>query len=1240
MELSVRFAESQIDKCLLAPGQNMGDYFEKFCSEAFAKRFANAQYDSGRGVDGAIDGSFTDDDGIAFWEAKYFGTEVAIEVKEIVQKWGMVKKTLITNLKPNAPARSQYQRWYSETDVKSYYFCVSGRFANGAQRERLRSNIENFLRELSEREGLEHLAQLKARVWSWDDFETTLNRYPGLSQRWFLNQRPIGWIPLDSFVSQPASSAPSFQAFLLEAVLPYFSLASYKLQNPSSAILDEEAWLDQFEKDDAIGFIVTGAGGIGKTRLMYELGQRAHQRGWITLVAGQPDLETDGVVAQVSRAATDDTARWLLLIDYAETRRDLAKLWNAVSELNRIGRVVRVLATSRSTSEKRLKDVLENARWIRMSPSSNEEREWLAQYRRAVISHILRGTQREFSEEQIGEFAEMPVLAAFAFYLAKFGCGTNLDDLLGEVRFESYLRKRVGISLPGVDEAIKKVASLMPQLPWDDSSADKLDGELSTVRKALYGDRWIDRQESDKQWRVAHDIFADTLLQSYLNEVFETRPHDLTREVKALFTLARKLGTTTSCLTSIERLRVTRWISGVNWDEFFSQQITDHGREWGGSRVAILQYSLLTAREKLSHIRISAEFWKDVEHEVGYEQAIISISAEYRAHHEKRPEDLKTLTDLFVRGINSQSSDNKLVTVALRELPPASAADPLLLQRIKRDSETLQNDFPLVAWLRSGRPSSAVEPYVKEWLSAFSSIYTASYLLSAWLKAGENPEGEKPLAVGWMQTHGSKDRAVFVLTAWIRRFKDTRTFNSRTIEWLNDKCQDEAASFVYTAWLNAKGDKALVQDPIRLWLGKHQEEEVAHRIYTAWLNAKGDKALVQEPMRVWLAKHQESEVARFLYTAWLSQDGDLEDIIERLTAWLRIHGLSGSADYVYSRLFASDSGRALTEPYIGEWFSKHEYGVDAGYAISAWLKHSGKLEFATSSVQRWLRQHAAEEPEQAWLILKDWRENGGAPDAVAVELISWLRSNYRSIHAARLLDGWIAAGGDKGLVGEIEETIRRTETEIQESITQIRIRCQNTPLSDEDFSWIAEQSTRIDVQSSPDVLFCFPKFNADTFRTPGGQKMLGALIDAITYHSKSLYIDSQGRGRTLTRLIAFLFDCFHPPMQTPFSLKNALTMWIRHAQSFSETKPSDKPPLDRLLDEIAFQIATGELDEDADATQLKRVFEWTARCRPDKIDVVRTVLGRYETQHPGKSKLWKSWRQTLDGASDTSRMLP
>ena len=90
--------------------------------------------------------------------------------------------------------------------------------------------------------------------------------------------------------------------------------------------------------------LVTGPGGVGKTRLAVELADRMRAAGW------RADRIADGAEAEAIgalRAVTRDRA--LLIVDYAETRVGLKQMLSALA--SELGRDVRVLLLARSAGD-------------------------------------------------------------------------------------------------------------------------------------------------------------------------------------------------------------------------------------------------------------------------------------------------------------------------------------------------------------------------------------------------------------------------------------------------------------------------------------------------------------------------------------------------------------------------------------------------------------------------------------------------------------------------------------------------------------------------------------------------------------------------------------------------------------------------------------------------------------------------------------------------------------------------
>jgi hypothetical protein len=122
-----------------------------------------------------------------------------------------------------------------------------------------------------------------------------------------------------------------------------------RLLDPQREVVDfvgreeELAALVAWCEDDHAGRLrlVTGPGGVGKTRLAVELSERMKQVGW------QSERIADGMDAGAIAALRAVTgSRALLVVDYAETRAGLAQLLTEL--VGEQGNGIRVLLLARS----------------------------------------------------------------------------------------------------------------------------------------------------------------------------------------------------------------------------------------------------------------------------------------------------------------------------------------------------------------------------------------------------------------------------------------------------------------------------------------------------------------------------------------------------------------------------------------------------------------------------------------------------------------------------------------------------------------------------------------------------------------------------------------------------------------------------------------------------------------------------------------------------------------------------
>ena len=144
-----------------------------------------------------------------------------------------------------------------------------------------------------------------------------------------------------SLVAAPYLPLPKRHTPAALLVARYGVVPSHPAREPAV-----EGLLTWCEGDEALVRLLVGPAGTGKTRLAAEVASRLAARGWLTGFV--PHIEQPvGALARL----TDRGDPVFLVVDYAETRSDLAGLLAAVAAAEERGTAVRVLLLARASGD-------------------------------------------------------------------------------------------------------------------------------------------------------------------------------------------------------------------------------------------------------------------------------------------------------------------------------------------------------------------------------------------------------------------------------------------------------------------------------------------------------------------------------------------------------------------------------------------------------------------------------------------------------------------------------------------------------------------------------------------------------------------------------------------------------------------------------------------------------------------------------------------------------------------------
>ncbi|MCW3846773.1 hypothetical protein OF829_05940 [Sphingomonas sp. LB-2] len=996
-----------------------GDDFQRFVweilsaghfSEFRGQRYLRPHFR--RGKDGAIDHAARGTDDCIVVESKFCAQTRTDGPK---REWRKVASILRDNWRKltSAPEREIpdiYAPWFdTDCPVIGYWFCTSGEFVHEGDQESLRREIEQFFRDMAKLPGLAHLAKVKARVLGWNDFSGALAVLPALKFSWF------GSIPgIMPLADESDEGTARFQAFLQGNRLPYFSRTQFleDSETPSESIRDEAGMLRLLFEGAGQNIIITGAGGVGKTRLALELGKRAQELDWA--VWRIAPTASPSVVHELAREFKSE-GRAVLVIDYSERVAQLASFAAACNEVALYGHKIRIVATCRSGALPIIQEAFADAPLtvIPLSDANN------VRYARWVVRRILDHGEVPNPDLMARICGNVPVLAAFAFYLwrnfpndfdSQFSMLLNTDD------FARWIDKRVraAVKMQRLDQARAdaRLAEIAAQLPLPRSQFETMRGRDAETRQLLdllLKDHWIEPDED--MIAAAHDIFADALLARYVLE----SPETATFRAGDVLISAGAEGAVGTAITAFDRLSNQGHFRAIDGPALVARLANEHPEALAQGAVALLRSRLLDDRSKIESLRrvanLAAEARDNPDCDVPISQLAIGV---VKSKDEDWKREAGETLEPFLDGVLARN-DHGWIFGRLLRLFPAKYRDRAL-RWLEREGYSPTYHYLLVAWLLAKLPPEEISDYVKNWLAAGGAdTPAASTVLPAWIDAVGPEEWILPYVRIWLATFAGTAEASFLYSAWLGSNGPIGAIDTYLLPWIVARSEESETRYLLTAWLRSKGSPAAVENSIDIWLGAHGLSAEADRLLRSWLKATENRERFSDRILAWLRHHEGEADDSQLMTAWLRLEGDLAAIEPQVSAWLETHWADFNAHHLLQRWLRRKGDPQLVSKAVERWLGVHSDSEPAAYVLQAWLRAGGDPQLVLPRIPTGLAEDGAQSP--AGRLAEDGLANGEVPPGESQALLAWLETHGLEIGAHNMLQAWLRTGGDVAVVG-------------------------------------------------------------------------------------------------------------------------------------------------------------------------------------------------------------------------------
>jgi hypothetical protein len=1010
-EFEIAFPEGRRFDDRLLRSSDDGRDFEGFVYEALSLQVDGDKLRPGfgRGRDGAIDHMVENADERTVVECKFIGRTTGSTPRA---RWAEVRRHLTDNLPglaakdPGERRRSLYGPWLDpQHRIKGYLFAVSYQFAHADERRNLEKTIaDDFLSLSSLTPQLSHLADIHVQVRGWDDFHGELRRRFPLRYRWF-GDLPYGI----ASIRDKRFETRSFRRFLFDDTLPFFSREKYLADGAKRQITREDQLVSGLIAeggDEAL--IITGAGGVGKTRLGLELCDRLSKLSWLPLRL--TESATSASIGALLRAHAS-TAQIVLFLDYAEKAKDLSAIASEIALINDgNAHRVRTIATCRISALSGVRDSLAalQPRAITLGTPRASDANEIAFAEWVVRQILVFGSIPQ--PEQIARICHgLPILAAFALFLYKRDAiqfNEQFGDLGGIRDFRDWIRNRLSIAVhirhSAFDErtALQRLALLCLHLPMTSAEADDLADRSpldASLLEIMRTDRWI--EDEDDRVIATHDVFSDAIV---AHHVFDTRAVSTTRFAELLRTTMEQ-GVLARALLAVDRLA-----SHPDFDAVDATTIVRGLLGRSSAKVIAAHERLLRGRFISDHgkVELLAEYPELRGAASANRDCDITISqlAENISRLRRRDPSstnfvgwaAEVLAPLLATIITNAQSSNILLRRAFVLLPDTYRS--MVLARIALEPTTSQTHYLLVAWLYARLPRNPIEQAVETWLAANAAQSAkTSFVITAWLDAGGQRDLIDHHFLAWIEKFGTTEIARFAYRYWLDAGGRHDLIERHILAWIETFGTTEGAWLIYRSWLTTGGRYHLIRHHVLAWIETFGASENARFMYWSWLDAGGQRDLIDRHVLCWLETFCVTENARIVFRAWLDAGGQRDLIDRQILTWFEAFGATENAQFVYRAWLDTGGQRDLVDNHVLNWIETFGRTENARFVYQSWLNAKGQRELIDRHLLAWIE--CCGTIEEADFVYRSWLKAGGDFEAIAEPCLAWFHAhatNYQS----------------------------------------------------------------------------------------------------------------------------------------------------------------------------------------------------------------------------------------------------
>ena len=806
---------------------------------------------------------------------------------------------------------------------------------------------------------------------------------------------------------------PIYKDYLYRDHLEYISRHEFKITHPdASSFITESEIMDDLLKEKTgeqsyEGCIIYGEGGVGKTRLMLELGEEAEERGWEVLVVFRELKEERLILERLEKGK-----RYVLIFDYIEESQSFHPgLHERISRNVDVN--LRIIANCRNSYQQSSGFPISD---YYLKVPLDRQNKWELAYEQYIVQRVLK----DIDYLELDNEALKPIKPSFAVFLRFLYETRGEIDLRGFDEFRSWVKKRMELTFRKDDfsKIPVEVTYLLTCMPsgWD--ASDLMERDYPDLLDKLMNDGWVEYFSNGLE--ATHDTLVDEMLFLHMgnrgNILFKKR-------ARRLLDFADKYDNVDNWLRSFERI-APQLMNGAL--RVLGNLIDEKIAQFESILERLITSSLFTETGRLRMMRNHPDLFDRFIREERFAKPLsYAMNALKRNRKEQRGRVLawevfqiwKEERPDFIKTARLEYSSRLLS--GLIQLYGVESTRDWVKQYVAIPILPDLASFVLASWFSEGGDPETVQLLLKKYLIEKSELPEAQFVLKALYGSSLPLDEYRAYYIGFLEKHSAGKNADYVIQAILDSEQDIKDFKPFLLAYFKFNAEREACR--YSLQKAVQRQLGLVE--IRPYLVSHLEihatSETADFLLRAWLKEEEDPKRVIPFIKQHLEQHGRLPEARFLLDSWITLSSEMDELPPFLDLFFERNSSLPASRFVIKSWLKKGYDHSVILPFVHQYLQEIKQDENRRYVLYDWLDYNGELKPLKDHLIDYLTKNGNK--VNAQYVYLAGLKNADHAETLEPFLKEYLKAHSQQANAFRLFLSWKSAEGSTDAISEYIE---------------------------------------------------------------------------------------------------------------------------------------------------------------------------------------------------------------------------